>query len=295
MRKEFKIGLVGIAVLVILYCGINYLKGINLFKPESYYLVEFTDINGLSKSSPVFANGYQIGIVRDIHYNYEKPGHVIVGIETEEEMKIPKGSYAELISEMLGTIKMNLILNNGCHEYISENDTIAGSANAGLLGAAEKNLLPQVETMLPKLDSILASLNALLADPALTNTLHNAEQITCSLQKSSEQLNKLMCTDLPQIASNASAITSNLKSVSDNLKEINYASTFAQIDSTLQNVHLLTEKMTRKDNSIGLLLNDTSLYYKLTLTSSNAADLLEDLKSHPKRYVHFSLFGKKDK
>ena len=133
MRKEFKIGLVGIAVLVILYCGINYLKGINLFKPESYYLVEFTDINGLSKSSPVFANGYQIGIVRDIHYNYEKPGHVIVGIETEEEMKIPKGSYAELISEMLGTIKMNLILNNGCHEYISENDTITGSANAGLL------------------------------------------------------------------------------------------------------------------------------------------------------------------
>lgn len=295
MRKEFKIGLAGIAVLVILYCGINYLKGVNLFKPESYYLVEFTDINGLAKSSPVFANGYQVGIVRDIHYNYQNPGHVIVGIETEEAMKIPTGSRAELVSEMLGTVKMNLILNTESTNFLSEHDTIPGGANAGILGAAEKDILPKVENMLPKLDSILASLNKLLADPALTNTLHNAEQITSSLHDTSKQLNKIMYSDLTQLAGNATAIADNLKSVSENLQGIDYAATFSKIDSTLYNVHQLTEKMTRKDNSIGLLLNDTSLYYKLTLTSSNAADLLEDLKSHPKRYVHFSLFGKKDK
>ena len=295
MRKEFKIGLAGITVLVILYCGINYLKGINLFKPESYYLVEFTDINGLAKSSPVFANGYQIGIVRDIHYNYQNPGHVVVGIETEEAMKIPTGSRAELITEMLGTVKMNLILNNDSHDFLSEHDTIPGGANAGLLGAAEKDILPKVETMLPKLDSILGSLNKLLSDPALANTLHNAEQITANLHDTSKQLNKLMYSDIPQLTGNAAAITNNLKNVTENLQGIDYASTFCKIDSTLHNVHLLTEKMTRKDNSIGLLLNDTSLYYKLTLTSSNAADLLEDLKTHPKRYVHFSLFGKKEK
>ena len=295
MRKEFKIGLAGIAVLIILYCGINYLKGINLFKPESYYLVEFTDINGLAKSSPVFANGYQVGLVRDIQYNYQNPGHVVVGIETEEAMKIPTGSRAELVTEMLGTVKMNLLLNMESHEYLSENDTIPGGANAGILGAAEKDILPKVETMLPKLDSILASLNTLLADPALKNTLHNAEQITANLHSSSQQLNKLMNTDLPQLTSNATAITANLKTVTENLQGIDYASTFSKIDSTLYNVHLLTDKMTRKDNSIGLLLNDTSLYYKLTLTSSNAAELLGDLKEHPKRYVHFSLFGKKEK
>lgn len=295
MKKELKIGLAGIAVLVILYCGINYLKGINLFKPESYYLVDFTDINGLAKSSPVFANGYQVGIVHDIEYNYSKPGHVTVGIELEQAMKIPTGSTAELVTEMLGTVKMNLILNHGSSTYIGENDTIPGGANAGILGAAEKDILPKVEMMLPKLDSILASLNHLLADPALANALHNAEQITANLNTTSSQLNKLMNSDIPRLTANAAAITDNLKSVSDNLKNVDFASTFAKVDSTLQNVYLLTAKLNRTDNSLGLLMNDTSLYDNLSLTSANAASLLEDLKSHPKRYVHFSLFGKKDK
>ena len=85
MKKEFKIGLMGIVSLVMLFCGMNYLKGINMFKPESYYLVDFTDINGLAQSSPVFANGFKVGIVRDICYNYQKPGHVAVGIEMDHE------------------------------------------------------------------------------------------------------------------------------------------------------------------------------------------------------------------
>ena len=106
MKKEFKIGLMGIVSLVMLFCGMNYLKGINMFKPESYYLVDFTDINGLAQSSPVFANGFKVGIVRDICYNYQKPGHVAVGIEMDQAMKIPQGSHAELVTEMLGTVKI---------------------------------------------------------------------------------------------------------------------------------------------------------------------------------------------
>lgn len=168
MRKEVKIGLAGIAALIILFCGVNYLKGINMFKPESYYHVEFTDINGLAQSSPVFANGFKVGIVRDIQYNYQKPGHVVVGIEMDEEMKIPTGSSAELITEMLGTVKMNLLLNHDSNTYYNEGDTLPGVANTGILGAAEKDLLPKMEQMLPKLDSILGSLNKLLADPALS-------------------------------------------------------------------------------------------------------------------------------
>lgn len=295
MRKEFKIGLAGIAALIVLYCGINYLKGINLFKPESYYHVEFTDVNGLAQSSPVFANGFKVGIVRDIQYNYQKPGHVVVGIEMEQAMKIPTGSSAELITEMLGTVKMNLLLNHESKTYFAEGDTLPGYANTGLLGAAEKNILPQMEQMLPKLDSILASLNTLLADPALGKTLHNAEQLTASLSATSTQLNKLMSTDVPQLTSNVTAITENLKVISNNLKDVDYAATFAKVDSTLQNVYLLTDKLNRKDNTLGLLMNDSTLYNNLNATTSNAASLLEDLKAHPKRYVHFSLFGKKDK
>ena len=123
MKKEVKIGLAGIASLLILFFGFNYLKGINTFKPESYFYVEFSDINGLAKSSPVFANGFKIGIVRDIEYNFQNPGHVVVGVELDEAMKIPTGSHAELVTEMLGTVKMNLHFNLDSQTYYTEKDT----------------------------------------------------------------------------------------------------------------------------------------------------------------------------
>ncbi len=295
MKKEVKIGLTGIASLIILFFGINYLKGINMFKPESYYYVEFTNVNGLAQSSPVFANGFKIGIVRDIQYNYDKPGHVVVGMEIDQNMRIPAGSKAELVTEMLGTVKMNLLLDYTSSGFFAPGDTIAGAANEGILGAAEKDLLPQIQKMLPKLDSIMGSLNRLLSDPALTNTLHNAERITASLDATSKRLNRLMNEDIPSFTTNAVQITENLETISNSLKNIDYASTFIKIDSTLQNVQMLTAKLNRKDNTLGLLMNDSSLYKNLNATSANAASLLKDLKEHPKRYVHFSLFGKKDK
>lgn len=295
MKKEVKIGLTGIASLIILFFGINYLKGINMFKPESYYYVEFTNVNGLAQSSPVFANGFKIGIVRDIQYNYDKPGHVVVGMEIDQNMRIPAGSKAELVTEMLGTVKMNLLLDYTSSGFFAPGDTIAGAANEGILGAAEKDLLPQIQKMLPKLDSIMGSLNRLLSDPALTNTLHNAERITASLDATSKRLNRLMNEDIPSFTTNAVQITENLETISNSLKNIDYASTFIKIDSTLQNVQMLTAKLNRKDNTLGLLMNDSSLYKNLNASSANAASLLKDLKEHPKRYVHFSLFGKKDK
>ena len=295
MKKEVKIGFAGIAALVILFFGINYLKGINMFQPETYYLVEFTDVNGLAKSSPVYANGFKVGIVRDIQYNFKKPGHVVVGIEMDEAMKVPAGSHAELITEMLGTVKMNLHLNIGNTSYINANDTITGIANPGIMGVAEKDILPKVEALMPKMDSILSSLNTLLADPALKNTLHNAEELTASLSVTSRHVEKLMSKDIPQLADNMITLTDNLTTMSNKLKDIDLAATFKEVDATLKNVHLLTEKLNRDDNSLGLLMNDATLYNNLNATTANAASLLEDLKAHPKRYVHFSLFGKKDK
>ena len=295
MKKEVKIGLAGIAALVILFFGINYLKGINMFRPETYYLVEFTDVNGLAKSSPVYANGLKVGIVRDIQYNFKKPGHVVVGIEMDEAMKVPQGSHAELISEMLGTVKMNLHLNTANPNHITTLDTIQGIANPGIMGVAEKNLLPKIEALMPKMDSILSSLNTLLADPALTQTLHNAEHLTASLNVTSKHLESLMSNDIPHMADNIIVLTDNLKTMSNNLKDVDFAATFQKINATLENVHLLTEKLNRSDNSLGLLMNDDAIYNNLRATTANAASLLEDLKAHPKRYVHFSLFGKKDK
>lgn len=295
MKKEFKIGIAAIVALIILFIGINYLKGINMFKSESYYHVDYTEVNGLALSSPVYANGFKVGLVRDIQYNFNKPGHITVGIEMDDNIKIPVGSKAELVTEMLGTVKMNLIMNYGENQTIAPGDTIEGYANNGIMAKAEKDLLPQMEKMMPKLDSILSSLNKILADPAIGNTLKNAEQITASLNQTSSHLQRLMSNDIPKLTGNVTAITEDLKVISRNLKGIDYAGTFNKIDETLKNVYALTDKLNKKDNTIGLLLNNPELYNNLNATSENAASLLKDLQENPKRYVHFSLFGRKSK
>ena len=293
MRKEVKIGFIGIIALVMLFFGINYLKGISMFKSSSYYYVEYTDINGLATSSPVFASGYKVGLVRDIQYNHANPGHVVVEVELDEGMKIPTGSTGELVTEMLGTVKMNLKLNLSSKEYCQPGDTLPGIVNNGLMGVAE-GVMPQVEQMLPKMDAILHSLNQLLANPALAATLENTERITANLDVTTRKLNKFMQNDLPQLSNRMTALTDNFVVVSENLKQIDYAETFQKLDSTLHHVQLLTSKLGSKDNTIGLFLNDPTLYNNLSETTAHAASLLKDLQEHPKRYVHFSLFGKKD-
>ena len=294
MRKEVKIGIIGIVALGMLFFGINYLKGVRMFHASSYYYVEYTDINGLANSSPVFASGYKVGLVRDIQYNHAHPGHVVVEVEMDQDMRIPKGSRGELVTDMLGTVKMNLILNLQSKEHYQPGDTLPGIVNNGLMGVAEA-LMPKVEQIMPKMDSILHSLNQLLANPALKGTLENTEKLTANLDITTRQLNKLMQNDLPQITGRMVTIADNFTVISENLKGIDYANTFQKIDSTLQSVQLLTSKLNSKDNTFGLLFNDATLYNNLSTTTANAASLLEDLQTNPKRYVHFSLFGKKDK
>lgn len=294
MRKEVKIGLTGIIALALLFFGINYLKGVSMLKSSTSYYVEYTDINGLATSSPVFASGYKIGIVRGIEYNHANPGHVVVEVELDKGMRIPKGSKGELVTEMLGTVKMNLKLNLESKEYNQPGDTLPGYVNNGLMGIAE-TAMPKLETMLPKMDSILSSLNQLLANPALTATLSNAEKLTGNLDVTTRHLNNLMQNDLPVLTNRLTAIADNFVTISGNLKDIDYAGTMHKVDSTLQEVKLLTGKLNSKDNTVGLLFNDPTLYNNLSATTANAASLLEDLKAHPKRYVHFSLFGRKEK
>lgn len=293
MKKEVKIGFIGIAAIAMLILGINYLKGVRMFQASSYYYVEYTDINGLALSSPVYASGYKIGLVNDIQYNHNNPGHVVVEVNLDNDMKIPTNSRGELVTDMLGTVKMNLILNLESKDFYQSGDTLPGIVNNGLMGVAE-NFMPKVEQLMPKMDSILHSLNQLLANPALTATLENTEKLTSNLNVTTRQLNQLMQNDLPQLTNRMVTIADNFTVISENLKGIDYAGTMQKIDSTLYNVQTITNKLNSKDNTIGLLFNDPTLYNNLNTTTANAATLLEDLKAHPKRYVHFSLFGRKD-
>lgn len=294
ITKEVRIGIAGIVALCILVYGINYLKGINMFKPESYFYVKFRNVNGLAQSSPVFADGVRVGIVRDIYYDYDQPENVIVEVEVDNQLRISKGSTAELVPELMGGVRMNILLANNPRERYTVGDTIPGMLNNGVMEKVTQ-MMPAIEKMLPKLDSILGSLNTIMADQSIPATLHSIEKTTANLQVASGQLRTLMSNDIPQLTGKLNTIGDNFVVISDNLKKVDYAATFQQIDNTIKNVKMITEKLNSKDNTVGLLLNDPQLYDNLNETTINAASLLKDLKEHPKRYVHFSLFGRKDK
>ena len=290
ITKEVRIGIAGIIALCVLVYGINYLKGINMFKPSSYFYVKFKNVNGLAKSSPVFADGVRVGIVRDIYYDYNQAENVVVEVELDTELRIPKGSSAEL----MGGVRMDILLANNPREKYAIGDTIPGKLNNGMMESVAA-LMPQIEQMLPKLDSIMTSLNTILGDQSIPATLHSVEKMAANLEVTSGQLKVLMGRDIPQLTGKLNTLGDNFISISDNLKKIDYANTFNEIEQTLANVKIVTEKLNSKDNTVGLLLNDPQLYNNLNATTANAASLLEDLKEHPKRYVHFSLFGKKEK
>ena len=293
--KEAKIGLVSIVSLALLYLGINYLKGVNLFKPVNHYYVAFSNVKGVTVSSPVFVEGFKVGLVREISYDYDTTGKISVLVSLEDKMRINKGSYITVVNSFLGGAELHIHLNTFVDDYFKSGDTIEGRMESDMMTAVQENLLPSIERMMPKLDSILGGLQTLVNHPALTQSLAHVEQTTASLAHSSRQLDQMLAKDVPVIVENLKGITTNFESVSGQLKELDLAGTMQAVDATLANLKLTTDKLNSADNSLGLLLNDRQLYDNLNGTMENASLLLLDLREHPKRYVHFSLFGSKQK
>ena len=295
--KEVKIALVAIAGVVVLFFGMNFLKGLNIFSSEDNYYVQFSDITGLSSSSPVYADGFKVGVVKDIIYDYTHTEGSKVLIGVDKQLRIPQGSSAEIVSDMLGTVKVNLLLANNPREKVAPGGLIKGMINDGAMGKLQ-DMVPAVEKMLPKLDSIMTSLNAILADPAIRQSLHNVQTITDNLTTSTAQLNTLMAglnKNVPGMMAKANNVLDNTETLTANLAAVDVASTMREVDQTIANVQQLTAKLNSKEGSLGLLMNDTQLYDNLNSTMRNADSLVIDLRQHPKRYVHFSVFGRKDK
>ena len=295
--KEVKIALVAIAGVVVLFFGMNFLKGLNIFSSEDNYYVQFSDITGLSSSSPVYADGFKVGVVKDIIYDYSHTEGSKVLIGVDKQLRIPQGSSAEIVSDMLGNVKVNLLLANNPRVKVAPGGLIKGMINDGAMGKLQ-DMVPAVEKMLPKLDSIMTSLNAILADPAIRQSLHNVQAITDNLTTSTAQLNTLMAglnKNVPGMMAKANNVLDNTETLTANLAAVDVASTMRQVDQTIANVQQLTAKLNSKEGTLGLLMNDTQLYDNLNSTMRNADSLVIDLRQHPKRYVHFSVFGRKDK
>jgi phospholipid/cholesterol/gamma-HCH transport system substrate-binding protein len=191
---------------------------------------------------------------------------------------------------------LDLILGPNPLEQLALGDTIEGGKQSGAMSKAA-DMLPQVEKMLPKLDSILTSINKLLADPALANTLHNVDGLTANLNSTSQDLQQLTASlnrQMPQMLGNVNGILENTEELTKKLNDIDVAATMSKVEQTLTNVQQMTEALNSKKGTLGLLMHDTGLYDNLNSTMENADKLIIDLKEHPKRYVHFSLFGRKN-
>lgn len=296
--KEVRIALAAIVGIVVLFAGMNFLKGIIVFSNDNSYKVVMKDINGLSASSPVYADGYQVGVVRDIIYDYEGVnGGIIVMIDVNNEMRIPAGSTAEVSSDLMGNLKLNLLLSNNMRERVEPGGVIIGSLGKGMMDEVAQ-MMPQIKALLPKLDSILTNVNTLMSDPALKSIINNVEGATANLNESSAQLNRLMTQfdqSMPGLLQKADKTLENTEVLTSGLAKVDIAATMANIDETLKNCRELTDKLNSNEGSLGKFINDPSLYDNLNATMRDADSLMIDLKSHPKRYVHFSIFGKKDK
>lgn len=303
--KEVKIALAAIVAIVAVYLLINFLKGVNVFKSSNTYYVSFANIQGLAVSNAVYANGYPVGTVRSIDYDYAKNDGVIVGIDLNDNVRLPRGTHAELEVSLMGDIKMNLILGKNVADNVEQGDTIQGGMYQGAMDAAA-NLVPVVAQMLPKMDSILTNLTRLSSDPALQQTLANAAKMSGDLAKLSANLAQVSNSELPRIAANLNAISQNMNTFSGKLASTDVDATMQNLQGTITQMSQLTgelngtvkqlnTKINGTDNTLGLMLNDRGLYDNLNRTASSADSLLTDLRLRPKRYVHFSIFGKKDK
>ena len=312
ISKYTKLGFLILACLIILVWGINYLKGIDIFKRNTNYYVVYDRIEGLLKSSSVTINGYQVGQVSEINLMKDYSGRLFVKLSLQGDYKIAKGSIAKIVSsDIMGTksIKME-ILHSG--EYYKPNDTIPGATEGDLKEQVSMQVLPlkkKAEELIASLDSALTVITYVFNKETrdnLTESFENINRTVANIESASAELNKIMGSGkINSIVTNLDSITmsinqnsgqisniiKNFSSLSDSLSKLNISPVFAEISSSVAGINKIIQKLNTTDSSAGLLINDPVLYQNLNNLSSSLDLLLKDVRNNPKRYVHFSAFN----
>ena len=296
-NKNVKIALTVLLGLVLLYWGINYLKGINLLTPTNHFYTELESVDGLLEAAPITVNGFQVGQVREIKYDYDK-NKITVMLAMEPNMKIPEGSTINMVTGLMGGASMVLNLGNG--PAMKSGSYIPTTDMPGIMDHVTENVLPMVTNMLPKVDSIMNNVNGLTGDPALAAALIRVDAITRQLQLSANQLTQLMNglnRSLPGVMNNVNGITNNLNGASGNitdlsesLKQMPLDSTINTLNATLANLKTMSEQLNDKNSSLGKIMNDRELYDNANHAIASLDSLLMDIKANPKRYINVKVF-----
>ena len=292
ISKEVKIGAAFVVSLVLLYVGVNFMKGSNVFSKYRTYYTVLENTGGVAPSSVITVNGFQVGTVSDVAYDYNVPNRIVVTLRVNESLRVPKGSRALIVNSLMSGASVDLDLSEAT-EYYANGDTIINGVANGLMGEVENVMLPQVNAMIPKVDSLVMALTALVSNPALVNSLNNVESISRKLDVTADELNRFFHTELPQLMANLQGTASNMNEITAGLSTIDFAQTMERVDSTIANLQALSVALMSDDSSVGRLLGDTAFYDHLNGVCTNANALIEDVKAHPSRYINISVFGRK--
>lgn len=306
MKTEFKVGLFGLLVLVILFFGIKFLKGSDIFQRENVYYATYNDVSGMLVSSNVFINGLRVGYVKEITTTNERADNFVVAFTVRSDIKIPEDSKILLFSsDLLGSKALKLQLGNSS-KTISDGDTIKSDKELGMLDNLGANISP----MMNNLDSILSSLNNILNiqnQNSLQNTIANIETTTERLGNITTNLDNLMSsekTKLAKIIENTESITSNLKdnnqrltniiqnvdNIVDSAAKANIGSTLIETGKSIERLNSVLGVIEKGKGNVGLLINDEELYKSLDNSAKNLNKLIEDIKENPKKYINVSVF-----
>jgi phospholipid/cholesterol/gamma-HCH transport system substrate-binding protein len=317
ISNETKVGALTSIIIVLLILGFNFLKGKSVFKTGNFLYANFTETKGIMISNAVMVNGYQIGSVYEIENTDLSLKTIRIGIKLKSEYQIPKNSVAYVDANPLGSSSIVIELGDS-KEFLANHDDIKTYQNAGLLGDLKNSLVPvsnQINTTVKTLDSVLRNINSIIDNNTknnLQNVVGNINLITVKLLASTASLEQMMNKQngaVAQSMNNLNSFTENLaannnkinntmtnvETTTSNLAKADIAGSVNNLQKAIDKLNNLLNKLDSKEGSLGLLMNDKSLYNNLNNTVRSVNTLVDDFKTHPKRYVNISVFGKKDK
>ncbi len=295
IRSEIKIGIITIVAFVLGYLGINFLKGINIFEPENRYHLRLENLNGTAVATPVMISGYKVGSVQKISFGYdEKRGYgadVVIGLDPG--VQIPQGSTIKVKTNVLSGAEL-VITAPKEHQggFLVSGDHITVVAGDDIMVTLTDKVLPSVMDILPELTATLKRLNELAHNPAIDSMLINLNKSSNEMNKAMAKLNETM-KPMPEVVGNMNTLSKSLVVVGQKAERLPLDSLMANLNATTANLKHMTAQLKSQEGTAGKLLNDPSLYNRLDSLANSADALMKDLKANPKRYVHFSIFGRK--
>ena len=305
MKTEIKVGLVGLGILILLFFGIKFLKGIDIFNKEVSYHVLYKDVSGMHESNYIYLNGMKVGYIKAIKALDNRAENFLVTISISSKVNMTKDSKIVLFNaDMLGSKALRLELGHG--ELLHKGDTITGEIEIGMLDKLGTAITPMAEN----LDSILSATKSILNQQNRDNiqrTLANLESTSRKLNDISQQFDDLIDSEknkIKNIIANTESITTNLKDnnerlsniisridqITDTVAQANIGNTLSETSRTIERLNKVLGIIENGKGNLGLLINDEGLYRNLNESARKLDALIEDIKANPKKYVKISVF-----